>query len=66
MRLGPRKAADLLVDGFDAFEREVVYAALERAGGNKTHAARLLGITRRQNICSREGGRAGRPARLTR
>jgi len=46
----PRKAADLLADGFDldAFEREVVYAALERAGGNKTHAARLLGITRRR------------------
>jgi transcriptional regulator with PAS, ATPase and Fis domain len=46
----PRKAADLLADGFDldAFEREIVYAAIERAGGNKTHAARLLGITRRR------------------
>ncbi len=46
----PRKAADLLADGFDldAFEREVVYAALERAGGNKTHAARMLRITRRR------------------
>jgi DNA-binding NtrC family response regulator len=46
----PRKASDLLVAGFDldAFEREVVYAALERAGGNKTHAAKLLGITRRR------------------
>jgi DNA-binding NtrC family response regulator len=46
----PRKVTDLLVDGFDldAFEREVVYAALERAGGNKTRAARLLGITRRR------------------
>ena len=46
----PRKPDDLLADGFDldAFEREVVYAALERAGGNKTHAAKLLGITRRR------------------
>jgi DNA-binding NtrC family response regulator len=46
----PRKVADLLVDGFDldVFEREVVYAALERAGGNKTRAARLLGITLRR------------------
>ena len=46
----PRKAAELLVDGFDfdAFEREIVYAALERAGGNKTQAARSLGVTRRR------------------
>jgi two-component system response regulator HydG len=46
----PRKVADLLFDGFDldGFEKEIVYAALERAGGNKTHAARLLGITRRR------------------
>src|SRR3990172_5831879 len=46
----PRKGAALLADGFDldAFEREVVYAAIERAGGNKTHAARMLGITRRR------------------
>jgi DNA-binding NtrC family response regulator len=45
-----RKASDLLVDGFDldAFERELIEAALERAGGNKTHAARSLGITRRR------------------
>ena len=46
----PRKAGDLLGEGFDldAFERDVVYAAIERAGGNKTHAAKLLGITRRR------------------
>ncbi|OFX21369.1 MAG: hypothetical protein A2V77_07845 [Anaeromyxobacter sp. RBG_16_69_14] len=46
----PRKASDLLGAGFDldAFEREVVHAALERVGGNKTHAAKLLGITRRR------------------
>ena len=45
-----RKASDLLVEGFDldGLERELVYAALERAGGNKTHAARLLGVTRRR------------------
>jgi DNA-binding NtrC family response regulator len=46
----PRRAAELLAEGFDldAFERELIQAALERAGGNKTHAARLLGITRRR------------------
>ncbi len=44
------RAADVLVDGFDldAFERELLYAALERTGGNKAAAARLLGITRRR------------------
>jgi DNA-binding NtrC family response regulator len=43
-------AADVLGEGFnlDAFERELLYAALERAGGNKTAAAKLLGITRRR------------------
>ncbi len=46
----PRRPIELLADGFnlDAFERELIYAALERAGGNKTHAARMLGITRRR------------------
>jgi DNA-binding NtrC family response regulator len=41
---------DLLVPGFnlDAHERSVIDAALERAGGNKAQAARLLGITRRR------------------
>jgi two-component system response regulator HydG len=44
------RAADLLVDGFelDAFERDVIHAAVEKAGGNKTQAARLLGVTRRR------------------
>jgi len=32
----------------DSFERELLEAALERAGGNKTTAARLLGISRRR------------------
>jgi len=45
-----RGPADLLVEGFelDAFERELILAALERAGGNKTHAARMLGVSRRR------------------
>jgi len=45
-----RGPADLLVDGFnlDAFEREVILAALARAGGNKSHAARMLGVSRRR------------------
>ena len=44
------RAAEVLVPGFDldAFERDLVVAALERAGGNKAAAARLLGITRRR------------------
>ncbi len=45
------KAAEQLVgEGFslDGFERELVLAALRRAGGNKTNAARLLGVTRRR------------------
>ncbi|HET8734327.1 MAG TPA: helix-turn-helix domain-containing protein, partial [Anaeromyxobacteraceae bacterium] len=45
-----RRVAELLEDGFelDAFERELILAALEKAGGNKTHAARFLGVTRRR------------------
>jgi DNA-binding NtrC family response regulator len=40
----------LLVHGFslDALERDLIYAALDKAGGNKAAAARLLGITRRR------------------
>ncbi len=42
--------ADLLVEGFelDGFERQLIYGAIEKAGGNKAQAARLLGITRRR------------------
>ena len=49
-RRAGRAGADVLVEGFnlDAFERELILAALERAGGNKTHAARMLGVTRRR------------------
>jgi two-component system response regulator HydG len=46
----PNRAAELLEPGFrlDDFERDLIDAALERAGGNKTAASRLLGITRRR------------------
>ncbi len=45
-----RRAAELLGEGFslDGFEAELIRAALERAGGNKTEAAKLLGVTRRR------------------
>ena len=45
-----RRAAELVGEGFslDDFERELILAALERAGGNKAAAARLLGVTRRR------------------
>jgi DNA-binding NtrC family response regulator len=41
---------DVLREGFslDAFERDLIFAAIEKAGGNKAAAARLLGITRRR------------------
>ena len=43
-------AAMLLVEGFnlDAFDRALIYEAIELAGGNKAKAARILGITRRR------------------
>jgi len=34
--------------GLDRTEREMILSALEKAGGNKTEAARLLKITRRR------------------
>jgi DNA-binding NtrC family response regulator len=51
------KASAVLVDGFnlDVFERELLRAALERTGGNKSAAARLLGITRRRLYSRLEG-----------
>jgi two-component system response regulator HydG len=57
-------AGDVLGDGFDLdrFERELIHAALDRAGGNKAAAARLLGITRRRlysRLESLEGRRGG-------
>jgi DNA-binding NtrC family response regulator len=49
-RVRARDAADLVGEGFslDAFERELLLAALARAGGSKTRAASFLGITRRR------------------
>jgi DNA-binding NtrC family response regulator len=43
-------AAELLAEGFDldGFERDLIRAALERSGGNKTRAAQMLGVTRRR------------------
>jgi DNA-binding NtrC family response regulator len=40
----------MLVPGFslDAMERDLIHQALAKAGGNKTAAARILGITRRR------------------
>jgi len=45
-----RAAAELVGEGFvlDRFVHELVLAALERAGGNKTDAAKLLGMSRRR------------------
>jgi DNA-binding NtrC family response regulator len=47
---GKNSAGDVLGPGFnlDDFERDLIFAALERTGGNKASAARLLGITRRR------------------
>ncbi len=59
-----RRAAELVGEGFslDGFEAELIQAALERAGGNKTEAAKLLGVTRRRLYSLRAslaGGRTG-------
>jgi transcriptional regulator with PAS, ATPase and Fis domain len=49
-RMGRAEPADLLVPGFqlDRFERDLIHTAIERAGGNKAAAARMLGISRRR------------------
>jgi DNA-binding NtrC family response regulator len=49
-KLQASSLSDLLGEGFslDTFERDLIFAALERSGGNKTAAAKLLGITRRR------------------
>jgi DNA-binding NtrC family response regulator len=49
-RARSREAADLVGPGFslDGFQRELILAALEKAGGNKTKAASFLGVTRRR------------------
>ena len=45
-----RVVDDLLVPGFsiDTLERELIHGAIVKVGGNKTAAAKLLGITRRR------------------
>jgi transcriptional regulator with PAS, ATPase and Fis domain len=43
----PADAEATLVDERDEFERQKVYEALERSGGNQGRAAELLGISRR-------------------
>ncbi|HVR63328.1 MAG TPA: sigma-54 dependent transcriptional regulator [Polyangia bacterium] len=49
-RGGSHAASALLTEGFnlDQLERDLLRAALERTNGNKSAAARLLGITRRR------------------
>ena len=53
MDTAPRRAQSsfdipFLPDGMtlDAFEQSIIREALNRANGNKSHAARLLGLTR--------------------
>ena len=59
----PKDAAELVGEGFslDAFERELLLAALAKAGGNKTKAASLLGVTRRRlySLLASSGGDPG-------
>ena len=61
--VAPRRPT-LLGEGFelDDFERELLHAALERAGGNKTQRRELLGVTRRRLyslLASLGGGEGG-------
>lgn len=53
--------ADVLHEGFnlDAFERDLIFAALAKVGGNKAAAARLLGISRRRLYSRLESLSAG-------
>ncbi|HYV45580.1 MAG TPA: sigma-54 dependent transcriptional regulator [Myxococcaceae bacterium] len=65
-RAGRAEPVDLLVPGFqlDRFERDLIHAAIERAGGNKAAAARMLGISRRRLYSlleSLEGKLSGAP-----
>jgi DNA-binding NtrC family response regulator len=49
----PEKAlpqASVLVGDMQAIQRRAILEALEKTGGNKTHAAELLGISRRNLV----------------
>ena len=53
------KRGSPLRDALERYERELIEQALERADGNRVHAARLLGISRRwlQKKLERYGGK---------
>jgi len=46
----PRKNAGVLVGDMQAIQRQAIIEALEKTGGNKTRAAQLLGISRRNLV----------------
>lgn len=46
----PRKNAGVLVGDMQAIQRQAIVEALEQTGGNKTRAAELLGISRRNLV----------------
>ena len=46
----PRKTGSVLVGDMEAIQRQAILEALEKTGGNKTRAAHLLGISRRNLI----------------
>lgn len=46
----PRKNAGVLVGDMQAIQRQAIIEALEKTGGNKTRAAQILGISRRNLV----------------
>jgi len=46
----PRKNAGVLVGDMQAIQRQAIIEALDKTGGNKTRAAQLLGISRRNLV----------------
>ncbi len=46
----PRKNAGVLVGDMQAIQRQAIVEAIEKTGGNKTRAAELLGISRRNLV----------------
>jgi len=45
-----KRAGGVLVGDMKAIQRQAILEALEKTGGNKSHAAELLGISRRNLI----------------